>query len=101
MKYKSDFLYTKKLSTDLLKMASPYPTLESGGFKRVSNVKDPGFKVRLKLGESEEDTDIASTVLNNAWAQLRIEWKNDKLTYKVKFKNVLKEKVLEIDYKTK
>src|SRR5258708_7914629 len=40
MKYKSDFLYTKKLSTDLLKMASPYPTLESGGFKRVSNVKD-------------------------------------------------------------
>jgi signal transduction histidine kinase len=69
----SDIKITKELRTDLLSIANPYTGLESGRFtQRGQSDTDPGFKIVLPEGESDDDADLVSAILGSAFARLTI-----------------------------
>jgi signal transduction histidine kinase len=65
---------TKELRTNLLSVANPYTGLERGRFiRRSGSSDDPGFKILLPGDESQDDTDLTTAILNNAFARLTIQ----------------------------
>ena len=80
--------FTKEQRTELLSIINPYSGLESGWFTRRGGVNsDPGFTVILPRIDEEGEEDIASAVLNNAYARLTIEHKDGKTKYLIRHKD--------------
>ena len=78
----------KKIRTELLSIVNPYSGLNRGGFTRQGkSEQDPGFKVVLpeKKGEGEED--LASAVLENAFARVTIEHRGNKTRFVIRHKD--------------
>jgi len=84
----------KSLLTRVLEIVSPIRALRAGRFSRLqSNAEhsqrgiDPGFEVTFSGFSSlpEETTDLAESVVKNAWARLTISLEGGRLAYDVRF----------------
>lgn len=89
LKSAGDFAKSRSFRTEVLKIVSPLEALEGGHFRRESatGAKDPGFNVLLPGDDeaSNDDFNLASEVLNHAWARLRIVLDQNTLSYLVSF----------------
>lgn len=94
----SDFVSSKELRDNVLKMVSPIQGLESGKFANVKKDKgaDPGFKVILPTEGEAQDTDLAKFVLDNHWARLTIQLEKADLKLSVWFASSKKPKTLDV-----
>ena len=87
-------LDSRAFLTSLLRIVSPGSSFDAGRFARdlVSEEKapgDPGFSVRL-AGFSNlpgQETDVATQVLDRAWARLRIDLSGERLVYELHFRD--------------
>jgi signal transduction histidine kinase len=101
VKTDGSFAKTSSFRTDVLKIVTPIQGLNRGRFdpkeeaKKAGNKgkkeeveKDPGFKVSLPGDENRQTAkgvDLASTVLNHAWAKLEIDLNEETLRFNVQF----------------
>ena len=84
----ASFVQSRTLRDDVLRMVSPIQGLERGRFskKKDTSANDPGFRVELPDDDSSSDhVDLASLVLDNAWARLIIDLRKHSLKYTVTF----------------
>ena len=76
--------FSKGKRTELLSIVDPYSGLDRGGFSRRGDAElDPGFRVVLPGDDGEEEQDLAGAVLDNAYARLIIEHKENKVKFTI------------------
>lgn len=84
----------KTLLTRVLEIVSPIRALRAGRFSRSQPPVarsavgiDPGFEVTFSGFSSlpEQSTDLAESVVKNAWARLTVNLEGSRLTYEVQF----------------
>lgn len=91
LKASSDFTREKRLRTEVLRIVSPLGGLDRGKFKvrhsSADGEEDPGFTVTLPgtSGVSQEDLNLAATVLKHSWARLIITMDKGSARYTVDF----------------
>jgi signal transduction histidine kinase len=100
LKTSTEFTGEKSLRTNVLRIVTPLQGLDAGRFtsSHQSSKADSGFRVVLP-GDAEEGrgtVDIAELVLRNHWARLRINLKQDTLTFKVSFSSGHAPKTLKV-----
>jgi signal transduction histidine kinase len=86
LRHSLEFLQSKDFRTRVLRIVSPFESLERGRFKRASAgdyEDDPGFRVNLPASEGEEPTDIGRKVLDRAWGRLHITLTKKKVEFEV------------------
>jgi signal transduction histidine kinase len=87
LKEDPDFLAAKSFRTMVLKIVSPFESLNRGRFKPTERAAkdDPGFRVLLPgMGEQEGEIDLAKQVLQRAWAELSIDLTSRAVVFKVR-----------------
>lgn len=82
----------KPLLTRILQIVTPISALDAGPFSRsagVTDAGDPGFQVEFLGFDSvpEENPNLASIIIENAWARLKISLLGDALSYSIKFQD--------------
>ena len=93
----------KQLLTRILQIVSPISALDPGPFASSTGTndnRDPGFQVEF-LGfdnVDDEHPNLASTIIDNAWARLRISLIGDQLTYGIAFQDGHKGPVQKISF---
>jgi signal transduction histidine kinase len=75
---------TKELRTSLLSVANPYTGLNRGQFKHTGHsANDPGFRIVLPDGASEDEADLTNIILKNAFARLTIRRRKTAVKYEI------------------
>jgi signal transduction histidine kinase len=104
LKTSTDFTAESSLRTDVLRIVTPLYGLDAGRFKPdVRDSKtDPGFRTLLPGSPEEgpDGIDLATLVLDNYWARLRIELSGKRLTFRVWHLSSKQPKELEIKITT-
>ncbi|BCF94943.1 sensor histidine kinase [Paraburkholderia largidicola] len=95
-----EFASGPSFRSGVLKIVSPISGLDRGRFKRAKSRadRDPGFRVALPGEDDSSTINVAEYVLENAWARLAIDLKNNALEYKVSFSQEDFEYQLQLDY---
>ena len=74
--------FSKERRTELLSIVDPYAGLHRGDFHRRGSAKiDPGLRVILPEGDGEGEEDLVKAVLDNAYARLLIEHKENRVKF--------------------
>jgi len=97
-----EFALNPKFRSSVLNLVSPMSGLDRGRFKkaRKNAVDDPGFKVCLPGDDAEESIDVASYVLDNAWARLVIDLDGSDLNFSINYFGEEPKYKLNLDYPT-
>lgn len=90
---KGDFggVVKKALLTRVLQIVSPISAFDAGPFAKKTRKgveKDPGFAVNFYgFPTTDDEPDLASAVINHAWARLKIKVTGNQVVYSVAFRN--------------
>lgn len=87
LKQDPQFLAAKSFRTMVLKIVSPFESLNRGRFKQAETAskRDPGFKVLLPgIGEPDAEIDLAKQVFERAWADLSIDLTGRAVVFQVR-----------------
>ncbi|MEM6777727.1 MAG: sensor histidine kinase [Planctomycetota bacterium] len=75
---------TKDLRTSLLSIAHPYAGLEKGRFdRRIQSDADPGFNILLPGPDEDDESDLTSAILDNAFAKLTIDCRKSYVEFSI------------------
>jgi len=98
----ADFVRSRNLRANVLRIVSPIQGLERGHFHRDvgDGALDPGFSVSLPGDEPAVDANLADLVLQHFWARLIISLSRRTLTFSVQFPNRRKPNVLTLQTKS-